>query len=84
LDLKIMGEIMNFDVLDKLESKVQTAVDTITLLQMELEELKEENSQLASNNAELKSQQDAWQERLRSLLGRMDEVQELEEYEEEA
>ena len=79
-----MGEIMNFDVLDKLESKVQTAVDTITLLQMELEELKEENSQLASNNAELKSQQDAWQERLRSLLGRMDEVQDLEEYEEEA
>jgi cell division protein ZapB len=79
-----MGEIMNFDVLDKLESKVQTAVDTITLLQMELEELKEENSQLASVNAELKSQQDAWQERLRSLLGRMDEVQELEEYEEEA
>ena len=79
-----MGGIMNFDVLDKLESKVQTAVDTITLLQMELEELKEENSQLASNNAELKSQQDAWQERLRSLLGRMDEVQELEEYEEEA
>lgn len=79
-----MGEIMNFDVLEKLESKVQTAVDTITLLQMELEELKEENSQLASNNAELKSQQDAWQERLRSLLGRMDEVQELEEYEEEA
>ena len=75
---------MNFDVLDKLESKVQTAVDTITLLQMELEELKEENSQLASNNAELTSQQDAWQERLRSLLGRMDEVQELEEYEEEA
>lgn len=75
---------MNFDVLEKLESKVQTAVDTITLLQMELEELKEENSQLASNNAELKSQQDAWQERLRSLLGRMDEVQELEEYEEEA
>ena len=73
-----MGEIMNFDVLDKLESKVQTAVDTISLLQMELEELKEENSELLSNNAELKNQQEAWQDRLRSLLGRMDEVQELE------
>uniref|UniRef100_UPI0031450668 cell division protein ZapB n=2 Tax=Moritella TaxID=58050 RepID=UPI0031450668 len=79
-----MGEKMNFDVLDKLESKVQTAVDTISLLQMELEELKEENNQLLANNSELKSQQDVWQDRLRSLLGRMDEVQELEELEEEA
>lgn len=77
-----MGDTMNFDVLDKLESKVQTAVDTITLLQMEIEELKEENSQLSNQNTELKGLQDAWQERLRSLLGRMDEVQELEEYEE--
>ncbi|WP_366816599.1 cell division protein ZapB [Moritella sp.] len=77
-----MGEKMNFDVLDKLESKVQTAVDTITLLQMELEELKEENNQLLADNSELKSQQDAWQDRLRSLLGKMDEVQELEELEE--
>jgi len=77
-----MGEKMNFDVLDKLESKVQTAVDTISLLQMELEELKEENNQLLASNSELKSQQDVWQERLRSLLGRMDEVQELEELEE--
>ncbi|MGC3835086.1 MULTISPECIES: cell division protein ZapB [Moritella] len=75
---------MNFDVLDKLESKVQTAVDTISLLQMELEELKEENNELLANNSELKSQQDVWQDRLRSLLGRMDEVQELEELEEEA
>ncbi len=79
-----MGEKMNFDVLDKLESKVQTAVDTISLLQMELEELKEENNQLLANNSELKDQQDVWQDRLRSLLGRMDEVQELEELEEEA
>ncbi|WP_366931706.1 cell division protein ZapB [Moritella sp.] len=77
-----MGEKMNFDVLDKLESKVQTAVDTITLLQMELEELKEENNQLLANNSELKGQQDVWQDRLRSLLGKMDEVQELEELEE--
>jgi len=79
-----MGELMNFDVLDKLENKVQTAVDTISLLQMELEELKEENAQLQSSNTELKSEQEAWQERLRSLLGKMDEVEELEEYEEQA
>jgi len=76
-----MGELMNFDVLEKLENKVQTAVDTISLLQMELEELKEENAQLVNTNTELKGQQDVWQDRLRSLLGKMDEVEELEENE---
>lgn len=32
---------MSFRVFEKLESKVQQAIDTITLLQMEIEELKE-------------------------------------------
>ena len=32
---------MSFEVLEQLESQIQTAVDTITLLQMEVEELKE-------------------------------------------
>lgn len=32
---------MSFEVFEKLESKVQQAIDTITLLQMEIEELKE-------------------------------------------
>ena len=59
---------MSFEVFEKLEAKVQQAIDTITLLQMEIEELKEQNTQL------LKEEQTAWQERLRSLLGRMDEV----------
>ncbi len=32
---------MSLEVFEKLESKVQQAIDTITLLQMEIEELKE-------------------------------------------
>lgn len=36
-----MGDYsMSFEVFEKLESKVQQALDTITLLQMEIEELK--------------------------------------------
>ena len=36
-----MGDYsMSFEVLEKLESKAITALDTITLLQMEIEELK--------------------------------------------
>ncbi|MBK5074842.1 cell division protein ZapB [Budviciaceae bacterium CWB-B4] len=79
---------MSFEVFEKLEAKVQQAIDTITLLQMEIEELKEKNNSLSreiessangreslvNENAQLKQEQQAWQERLRLLLGKMDEV----------
>ena len=38
---------MSFEVFEKLEAKVQQAIDTITLLQMEIEELKEQNNTLS-------------------------------------
>ncbi len=79
---------MSFEVFEKLEAKVQQAVDTITLLQMEIEELKEKNNSLAQEvqhaqgsreelereNHQMKEQQHVWQERLQALLGRMEEV----------
>ncbi|MCC3704388.1 cell division protein ZapB [Rouxiella badensis] len=79
---------MSFEVFEKLETKVQQAIDTITLLQMEIEELKEQNNSLSQQvqqangnheslvreNAHLKEEQHVWQERLRSLLGKMEEV----------
>ena len=37
---------MSFEMFEKLEAKVQQAIDTITLLQMEMEELKEQNGAL--------------------------------------
>ncbi len=80
---------MSFEVLEQLEAKIQTAVDTIALLQMEVEELKEEKDQLANEANELKANREeleqkaqqmqqehaAWQERIRNLLGKMDEVE---------
>ena len=79
---------MSLEVFEKLESKVQQAIDTITLLQMEIEELKEQNNalkneaqQAAGNhdslvreNQQLKEEQHLWQDRLRALLGKMEEV----------
>ncbi|SQI34235.1 Cell division protein ZapB [Leminorella richardii] len=79
---------MSFEVFEKLEAKVQQAIDTITLLQMEIEDLKEKNNALVrdlessaggrealiNENAQLKQEQQAWQDRLRLLLGKMDEV----------
>ncbi|SHO58402.1 Cell division protein ZapB [Vibrio quintilis] len=80
---------MSFEVLEKLEAKVQAAVDTITLLQMEVEELKEEKQKLVEEASGLKAEkeqleqrvqdvqkeQTAWQERIRGLLGKMEDVE---------
>ena len=79
---------MSLEVFEKLESKVQQAIDTITLLQMEIEELKEKNNSLSQEvqaaqhgraelereNSQLREQQNGWQDRLQALLGRMEEV----------
>lgn len=79
---------MTFEVFEKLEAKVQQAIDTITLLQMEIEELKEKNNSLSQEvqsatgnheslvreNQQLKEEQHVWQDRLRALLGKMEEV----------
>ncbi len=79
---------MSLEVFEKLEAKVQQAIDTITLLQMEIEELKEKNNglvqeiqtaqhsreELERENNQLKDQQSGWQDRLQALLGRMEEV----------
>ncbi|CAH0541733.1 cell division protein ZapB [Vibrio marisflavi] len=80
---------MSFEVLEQLEAKIQTAVDTISLLQMEVEELKGQKEQLANEAYELKESREelerrteqmqqehaAWQERIRNLLGKMEEVE---------
>ncbi|HAS63939.1 MAG TPA: septal ring assembly protein ZapB [Vibrio sp.] len=80
---------MSFEVLEKLEAKIQTAVDTIALLQMEVEELKEDKEKLTAEANELRASRQeleqkseqmnqehaAWQDRIRNLLGKMDEVE---------
>lgn len=80
---------MSLDVLEQLEAKIQTAVDTITLLQMEVEELKQTNQQigeevdsvkaekaeLEQQNQQMQVEHDAWQDRIRTLLGKMEDVE---------
>lgn len=80
---------MSLEVLEQLEAKIQMAVDTISLLQLEIEELKEKNDALINQsessradfdtlkqeNDRLRSEQDAWQERIRNLLGKIEEVE---------
>ena len=65
---------MSFEVLEQLEAKVQSAVDGITLLKMELDELRAQNQQLKEENQNLRNEHHAWQDRLRSLLGKLDQM----------
>lgn len=65
---------MSFEVLEQLEAKVQSAVDGISLLKMELDELRAQNQQLKEENQQLKNDHLAWQERLRALLGKMEQM----------
>ncbi|AHG75556.1 cell division protein ZapB [Mannheimia varigena] len=72
---------MSLSVLDQLEEKIKQAVETIQLLQLEVEELKgkndaakQENETLRNEYEQLKVEQQNFQERLRSLLGQIDNV----------
>ena len=67
---------MSLEVLEQLEAKVQTAVDNIALLKMEKDELQAEIAQLKQENQQLRNDHQAWQDRLRALLGKMDQMEE--------
>lgn len=79
---------MSLEILDQLEEKIKQAVETIQYLQLEIEDLREKNQQaeqsysnltnaneqLRTENEQLKNEHQNWQERLRSLLGKIDNV----------
>ncbi|QGM81088.1 cell division protein ZapB [Otariodibacter oris] len=72
---------MSVEILDQLEGKIKQAVETIQLLQLEIEELKEKNESanrandlLRQEHEQLKAEHQNFQDRLRSLLGQIDNV----------
>lgn len=74
---------MTLELLEKLESKIQNAVDSIALLQMEVEELKEAKNDLAEKNGTLQSENIKlteehlqWQSRLSALVGKIEQAEE--------
>lgn len=58
---------MSIEILSQLEKKIQQTIDTIGLLQMEIDELKEENQRL-------KQDQTTWHGRLQNLLSQINEI----------
>ena len=74
---------MTLELLEKLESKIQNAVDTISLLQMEVEELKADKAALSDKTAELEAangklteEHQQWQSRLSALVGKIEQAEE--------
>lgn len=72
---------MSVTILDQLEDKIKQAVETIQLLQLEVEELKGKNEEanranetLRQEHEQLKTEHQNFQDRLRSLLGQIDNV----------
>ena len=72
---------MSLEILNQLEEKIKQAVETIQLLQLEVEELKEKNAEshrniesLQTENEQLKNEHRNWQEHIRLLLGKFDNV----------
>ena len=68
------------DLLDKLESKITLALETVELLNMENDELKEEIAQLKAKVESLDSQKQDWENKVNRMLGQFEnEVTELQQ-----
>ncbi len=56
------------ELLDKLEQKIILALETIELLNMENDELKEEVAKLKGQNSELSNQKSNWETKVNTML----------------
>lgn len=62
---------MSIQLVQKLEEKVDQAVETIGMLRLELEEMSESQERLKTENTELKNRQLQWEQSLSSLLKKL-------------
>ncbi|MCL6271177.1 cell division protein ZapB [Sansalvadorimonas sp. 2012CJ34-2] len=76
---------MSIESLSQLEAKIQSAIETIGIYRLEIEELRElktkleqENIKLEQDNTSLRNELQSWSDKVGALLGRLDSVQEEE------
>ncbi len=73
------------DLLDKLEAKITLALETIELLNMENDELKQEVEGLTVKNASLTDQKVNWESKVNGMLSQFEtQVAELQKQTEQA
>ncbi len=63
------------ELLQKLEDKIDNAVETIELLRLQHEELEEKYANLLEANNALKSKQAAWEQNLAAMLEKLDAIE---------
>ncbi|WOT05039.1 cell division protein ZapB [Shewanella youngdeokensis] len=64
---------MSLELLSKLETKIQAALETIELQKMELEEEKQKNLGLTEQNQQLQQELNSWNEKVTGLVGLLNE-----------
>ncbi|WP_299798325.1 cell division protein ZapB [uncultured Shewanella sp.] len=64
---------MSLELLSKLETKIQAALETIELLKMELEEEKQKTNSLTEQNQQLSQDLNSWNEKVTGLVGLLNE-----------
>jgi cell division protein ZapB len=65
---------MSNELLQKLERKIENAIESIELLKLQIEELEEKNSKLANENLSLKNKQATWEKNLNSMLDKLSSI----------
>lgn len=66
---------MSSELLQKLEDKIDNAIETIELLRLQAEELEEKYAKLMADNNALKSKQSAWEQNLATMLEKLDAIE---------
>ena len=64
---------MSLELLSKLETKIQAALETIELLKMELQEEKQTSTSLTEQNQHLQQELNSWNEKVTGLVGLLNE-----------
>ncbi len=67
---------MSIESLTQLESKIQSAIETIGIYRLELDELREMKTKLETENTDLRNELQSWSDKVGALLGRLDTVHE--------
>jgi cell division protein ZapB len=66
---------MSSELLQRLEDKIDNALETIELLRLQSEELEEKYSKLLNENTALKNKQAAWEQNLTNMLEKLDAIE---------
>lgn len=66
---------MSSELLQKLEDKIDNALETIELLRLQQEESEEKYSKLLNENTLLKNKHAAWEQNLTTMLEKLDAIE---------